>query len=461
VGGGPGTGGRPGGRRARHTRLLVGSGFKRFGPRRWALLAGALLIALGGVHLGTVTPAAAHGHRHRAPARMAAVASGHWVAAWGAAPQAPTAGNLSVAGFHDQTIRELVLASAGGSMVRVRLANTFGSRTLLVGRAAVAVAAGVGARLAPASSHALSFAGQASVSIPPGAEAISDPVRLTIAPLTELAISLFLPGPTGPATQHVLAQQVGYVAAGAHAGDSAASAFTVTTDSWYYLNGVDVLAPRSDLGAVVALGDSITDGVGSPVNANARWPNDLARRLAALRGSTLSVVDEGIGGNRVLNDSPCCGVNAVARFDRDVRDQAAARDVIVLEGINDIGFSASPSALTVPHTDVSAAQIIGGYEQLIALAHAAGLRIFGATLTPFAGARYWTPVGERKREAVNRWILTAHAFDGVVDFAAATADPRDPERLAPAYDSGDHLHPDAAGYRAMAAAIDLRALLSG
>jgi lysophospholipase L1-like esterase len=221
-----------------------------------------------------------------------------------------------------------------------------------------------------------------------------------------------------------------------------------------------VLDSRRTLGSVVALGDSITDGVGSGIGRNQRWPNYLAGRLNARTGDTLAVVDEGIGGNRVLNGSLCCGVSAVARFERDVGKQPGARDVILLEGINDINYSLNHGSLTAPHTDVSALQIVQGYERIIALAHTAGLRIFGATLTPFQGARYWTPAGEAKREAVNNWIRTSGAFDGVIDFAGAVADPADPNRLNPADDSGDHLHPNAAGYRAMAAAINLRALLS-
>ena len=199
----------------------------------------------------------------------------------------------------------------------------------------------------------------------------------------------------------------------------------------------------------------------SKVNANARWPNDLARRLDARR-QRLAVADEGISGNRVLNDSLCCGVNALSRFDRDVVDRAGAKEVILLEGINDIGFSDNASnPLTRPNTDVSAAQIIAGYQQIIAQAHAAGLKIFGATLTPFKGAGYWTPAGEVKREKVNRWILTSGAFDGVIDFASAVADSHDATKMAPQYDSGDHLHPNDAGYQAMANAIPLRLLLVG
>ena len=384
-------------------------------------------------------------------------AGSHWITTWGASPQPATGGNLSRAGFRNATLREIVLTSAGGVRVRVRLTNAFGSAPLLVGLAAVAID-GSGPNTVPGTSRSLYFGGRRSVVIPPGGEATSDSVPLAVQPATRLAVSIFLPRPTGPATQHADAEQVNYVATGAHV-LGAGGPFKVRTRSWYFLDGVDVLGARRALGSVIALGDSITDGVGSPFDANARWPNDLARRFNALSGSTLAVVDEGIGGNRVLNNALCCGVNAVSRFEQDVRDQPGARDVILLEGINDIGYSQNRGPLTAPHTDVSALEIVEGYERIITLAHTAGLKIFGATLTPFQGARYWTPAGEAKREAVNNWIRTSGAFDGVIDFAAAVADPSDPERLNPAYDSGDHLHPNAAGYRAMAAAINLSALL--
>ena len=381
----------------------------------------------------------------------------HWIATWGASPQAATGGNLSRAGFRNVTIREIVLTSAGGARVRVRLTNAFGSGPLRVGLAAVAIDHS-GPSTVAGTSHALYFGGRRSVLIPPGGEVTSDASPLEVPPATRLAISLYLPLPTGPATQHADAEQLNYVATGAHVAGGG-HPFKVRTGSWYFLDGVDVLGSRRTLGSVIALGDSITDGVGSAFGKNERWPNDLERRLNALSGSTLAVVDEGIGGNRVLNDALCCGVNAIARFVPDVRDQPGARDVVLLEGINDIGYSQNRGPLTAPHTNVSALQIVEGYERIITLAHTAGLKIFGATLTPFEGARYWTPAGEAKREAVNNWIRTSGAFDGVIDFAAAVADRRDPERLDRAYDSGDHLHPNAAGYRAMAAAINLRALL--
>jgi len=409
-----------------------------------------VLLRIGGAVLDSDTPAAA--------TPVPVPAGSHWIAAWGASPQPATPGNLSRAGFRNATIREIVLTSAGGVRLRVRLTNAYGSGPLRIGLAAVAIDRG-GANTVDGTSRPVYFDHRRSVVIAPGAEATSDPVTLAIPASTRLAVSIFLPRATGPATQHADAEQVNYVAAGAHAADGG-GAFKIRTHSWYFLDGVDVLGARRALGSVVALGDSITDGVGSGLGKNERWPNYLAARFNARPGTTLAVVDEGIGGNRVLNGSLCCGVSAVARFERDVGDQPGARDVILLEGVNDIGYSQSRGPLTAPHTDVSALQIVQGYERIIALAHTAGLEIFGATLTPFAGARYWTPAGEAKRDAVNNWIRTSGAFDGVIDFAGAVADPGDPDRLNPAFDSGDHLHPNAAGYRAMAGAINLGALLA-
>ena len=435
-------------------------------PFRRYVWAGALLAALaaaaGVVRLGGDARAAAstrHAPTSTQPLPPAVyVPGGHWVAMWGASPQAPIAGNLSEGGFAGQTLRQIVFASAAGPMVRVRLSNAFGSAPVRVAQASIAVQRHR-AELAPGTLRPLSFSGRASAVIPAGGEVVSDPVVLRVRPALHLAVSLYLRAPSGPVTQHTQARQVNYVASGGHALDLAGGVFVTQTTSWYLLDGVDVLASARDRGAVVALGDSITDGVGSPLNANARYPNDLSRRFAARPGPTMSVIDEGIGGNRVLNPTACCGEPAVARFRRDVLGRAGVRAVIVLEGVNDIGQSQSRGPLTAPHTPVSALRIVEGYAQIIGMAHAAGLKVFGATLTPFRGARYWTPAGEAKREAVNRWILDSGQFDGVIDLASAVADPGKPERLAPVYDSGDHLHPDAAGYRAMARAVNLAMLL--
>jgi lysophospholipase L1-like esterase len=440
---------------------------QRFHRLTWLAVVLAVGFGAGAVlRLDGVKPAQAHpsprGLTAPVPERPAVVRvpthSGHWVTAWAAAPQAAVPANLSAHGFADQTLRQVVFSSAGGSFARIRLTNTFGTRPLMVGRASVAIQ-GAGARLSAGTLRPVTFSGRPSVVVRPGAEVLSDPVSLRIAPFAHVVISVYLPATTGPATGHGQARQVNYVSSGDRALAPGAQDFGRQTQSWYVLAGLDVLAPLRFAGTVVAFGDSITDGVGSPVNANQRWPNDLARRLVARGGNTLAVVDAGIGGNRVLNSSACCGVAGVARFRRDALDQARVRDVILLEGINDIDFSQSHDPNNLPHTNVSALQIVEGYTRIIAMAHAAGLRIFGATLTPFAGARYWTPAGEAKRQAVNRWIETSGAFDGVIDFAAAVADPAYPLRLNPAYDSGDHLHPNAAGYRAMANAVSLAMLL--
>lgn len=387
-------------------------------------------------------------------------ARGHWIAGWAASPEAAAPTSPFADGFRDQTIRNIIYTSAGGTVARVRLDNAFGSRALEVGAAAIAVT-GRGAPGLAGASVPLSFAGHSSTVIPPGRQVFSDPVRLAVRPFERLAVSVFLPRATGPPTEHYNAHQTNYLATGDRVLAAGAAAFNSPLESWYFVSSLDVWSSGRDRGAVVALGDSITNGNGSATGANARWPNALARRLASLPGQAPSVVDAGIEGNRVLNAAPCCGPSAVARFGRDVLHQSGVAEVILLEGINDITYSNSASPLTVPHSNVSAPQIIAGYEELIERAHSAGLKIFGATLTPFAGSQPWTPAGEAKREAVNAWIRSSGAFDGVIDFARVLGAPADPERLDPRYDDGDHLHPNDAGYQAMANAIDLARLVRG
>jgi GDSL-like lipase/acylhydrolase family protein len=279
-----------------------------------AAVLSAVIGAVAAVRLGGAGRAAAS-VRHR-PAVIHQPGE-HWVASWGASPQAPIAANLSTRGFTNETVREIVDASAGGVMVRVRLANAFGAMPMRVAAASVAVQHR-GAELTSGTLRALSFGGRGTVVIPARGGVASDPVVLRVRPGTHLAVSLYLDAPSGPVTQHTQARQSNWVAAGARTLDVSDRAFFIPTESWYLLSGVDVLAARRDRGTVVALGDSITDGVGSPLDANSRYPNDLARRLAARTGATLSVVDEGIGGNRVINATACCGVGAVARFRRDV-----------------------------------------------------------------------------------------------------------------------------------------------
>ena len=421
------------------------------GGQRLRHLGSAALLAAVSVAAFTVLPAAASSQLG-SPGRDDR--GRDWVATWGASPVVGAASPFpglvcqSKTGVSDQTVRDVIFTSVGGDRVRVRLTNSFGSQPLTVGGASIAVAES-GAQARAGTLHALTFGGAGGITIPPGAEALSDPVPLKVAALQDLLVSVFVPGASGPATNHFDAQQDNFIStAGDFTLDASAAAFTTVNSCSYFVDGVSVVAEGRVEGAVVALGDSITDGTRSTVNANRRWPNDLARRLNVRHGRTLAVVDEGIAGNQVLKDSGLAGVNVLARLDRDVLEQSGARDVILLEGVNDIGAS-----------HATADQLIPAYMQIIAQVHARGLRIFGGTLTPFKGAFYWTPAGEQTREAVNHWILTSGAFDGVVDFAAATANPADPLTFNPAFDSGDHLHPNDAGYQAMANAVNLNRLL--
>lgn len=398
----------------------------------------------------TVALALAAGGAATSPARQADPQTGrHWVGTWAASPQTPADTWDHPAAFGDQTLRQIVHVSMGGDTLRVRFSNAFGRQPLVIGAASIALSAG-GAAIVPGTSRPLTFGGHASITVPAGAPALSDPVALHVPPLANLAISLYLPDSTRATTYHGMAMQTAYISPpGDHtAADTMPTAGTAK--HWFLLTGVSVRAPR-DAGAIVALGNSITDGNASTVDANARWPDDLARRLEHAHDmGRLAVLNEGISGNRLLHDS--AGTNALARFDRDVLRQPGARYVIVLLGINDIGFSAMKG---FRNEDVSADEIIAAQRQLIARAHELGLSIYGGTLTPFEGADYFTPAGEAKRQAVNRWIRNSGEYDGVIDFDRAVRDPEHPARFAPAYDSGDHLHPGDAGYEAMATAVDL------
>jgi lysophospholipase L1-like esterase len=363
-----------------------------------------------------------------------------WETAWSAAP-------VDMGDYHyTGTVRDVIFTSVGGNTVRIRLSNVFGTQPYEFGEASIGVSDAEGnitGAVVP-----LTFNGQPSVTIPQGGEVLSDPVSLTVPALHDLAVSVYVPADDGEQTGHPASQQINYVTEGTDNVMDQTSAAYGQLNGWFYVDSVDVTTQPRVHGTVVALGDSITDGINSTVNANTRWPNDLARRLDALRGDTMSVADEGISANQVLGGGGQAGVAAVLRFNRDVVQRAGAKDVILLEGVNDIGTA-----------DASASAIIAGDEQLIADARAAGLKIFGATLTPFKGASYWSPAKEQAREALNQWIRTSGAFDGVIDFAKATEDPSDPEMYYPPYDSGDHLHPDDAGYQAMASAVNLAMLL--
>jgi lysophospholipase L1-like esterase len=424
-----------------------------------AFLVASLMAALGA---GATVPAVAAGTAVHSGGSAAPGPVG-WTGTWAASPQQARPADLTgpgdptVTGFDDQTVREIVHTSLGGTALRIHLSNAFSQQVLTVGGMTVG-AEGTGADLA-SPPVTVTFGGGRGIRIPPGGSAVSDSVRMRVTPQSNLAVSIFLPGVTGPTTNHDLAEQVNYVSVpGDHASDPDGQAFTQQAFSWFYLSGVDVRPLTAAAGAVVALGDSITDGYQSTTSGNDRWPDVLAARLED-SGRPMGVLNEGISGNRVLGDSVCFGTSALSRLAADVLDQPGARTVILLEGINDIGFPLEPDAgCTAPNIAVTAQQIIAGYRQIIARAHGRGLRMIGATLTPIEGSGYWSVSTEQERLAVNAWIMSSHAFDGVIDFDKAVRDPADPHRLLAAYDSGDHLHPNDAGYHAMADAINLALL---
>lgn len=374
---------------------------------------------------------------------------GRWIGTWYASPQEPTIG-LNPAeeprSFADQTIRQVARVSIGGERVRIRFSNEIGDQPLSIGGASIALQAS-GASIQAGTLRRLTFAGEPATIVPAGAPVLSDPVDFDLPELSSLVVTLYLPEETGPATAHLLGRQTAYVVSGDATGATDLPG-AETTESRYFLTGVQVVADES-AAAIVTLGDSITDGFAATTDQNRRWPDILAERLARrARGPERPVLNAGISGNRVLND--IIGPNAQARFDRDVLAQPGVRYLTILEGINDIGFGTF-----LPDQVVSAEQIIAGYRQLIERAHSRGIAVFGATLTPFEGAGYFTEAGEAKRQAVNDWIRNSGAFDAVIDFDRVTRDPSNPRRLRPEYDSGDRLHPSDAGYAAMAESIDL------
>jgi lysophospholipase L1-like esterase len=348
--------------------------------------------------------------------------------------------------------------------VRVVLSNAYGTAPVTIGGAHIALRDKQGA-IQTTSGGPLTFSGKPTMTIPANAVIYSDPVTLTVPPLSDLAIDLYLPGTTNtPATltMHAAALQTSYISETGNYAGKTTMPEVGTTRSWFLLSRVDVVAPDAT-GAIVAFGDSITDGAQSTADTNNRWPDHLARRLLA-QGAKMGVLNAGIGGNRVLNEAPVApgadmravgaGINALARFERHVLSLPGATHVIVLEGINDIGNARD-------NPTPSAADLVAAHKQLIEQAHARGLTIIGATLTPFWGAAYYTEAGEAKRQALNEWIRTGKGYDGVIDFDKAARDPGDPKKLLEKYDSCDYLHPSDAGYKAMADAIDLSLFKSG
>ena len=371
----------------------------------------------------------------------------HWVGTWATAP-APAEG----AAFSNQTLRMNARVSIGGDTLRVRLSNAYGVRPLTIGAAHIGVRA-TGAGIVPEFGSCIEFGGETSATIAAGALLLSDPVDLSVAPLADLAITFWLPGdlPASFGITGRYARQTNYISP---PGDFSAEAVMPVgrlTDDWYFVNGIDVLA-SADTGGIVALGDSLTDANISTHDAFCRWPDQLARRLVARGGRAMGVMNQGLGGNRILHDIR--GDSGLRRFDRDVLAQPGVTHAIVMLGTNDLR-----NRWAKPEEEVTAEQMIAGLKQMALRAHARGIRIFGCTLTPFEHETFlvgaWTPAREAVRQAVNAWIRDGGAFDAVVDFDKGLRDPEHPTRMLPVYDCGDHLHPSDAGYNRMGDVIDL------
>ena len=365
----------------------------------------------------------------------------NWVSTWVASPQLTD----QVLKFSDQTLRQIVHTSIEGDLVRVRLSNAFGVQPITLGEVHIALR-NKGSAIVPGSDRVLTFGGKPAITMPSGAIILSDPTRLHIHPMTDLAISIYLPYPTDATTIHSLALQDNYISPrGNFAGITIIHPVN-TMQKWIFLTGVEVTASKK-VRAVIALGDSITDGANSTPNGNYRWPNILADRLVTnvKKHLHMAVLDAGISGNRILNDG--VGPSALARFDRDVLAQPSIAYLILLEGINDIRYP-TPGI-------INPVGITTGLHQLIERAHEHGIRVFVGTLLPFEGSLYYTLQGEQERQQVNHWIRTSGACDGVIDFDRIMRDPSHPTRLLPLYDSSDHLHPNDDGYKMMGKSIRL------
>ena len=379
-----------------------------------------------------------------------------WVASWGTSVQIPEPQNaLPADDLRDATLRQIFHLSAGGTALRVHVSNAFGTEALHF--TAVHVARPVSAdsaKIDAATDKALTFAGNGEVTVPPGAEYISDPLEYPVAALSDLAVTFHMDAAPARQTGHPGSRATSYYVHG-----DAVSAAVLTdakhVDHWYQISEIDVLA-AGGAASVVALGDSITDGHGATTNGNDRWTDVLAQRLQGAPSTrSVGVSNQGIGGNHLLTDG--LGPNALARFDRDVLGPAAVRWVIVFEGVNDLGGLARTAEVTPAEHAAQVQRVIAAYQQIIARAHAHGLSVIGATITPYVGSDYYhpSPLSEADRQAVNQWIRAAGHIDAVIDFDAVVRDPQRPDHLLPAYDCGDHLHPSPAGYRAMGEAVPL------
>ena len=379
-----------------------------------------------------------------------------WITTWGASQQIPEPNNaLPVDDLRDSTVRQIFHLSVGGSTIRVHVSNAFGTEALHFTSVHIArPLSPSSSAIDPTTDKALSFAGSGDVSVPPGAEFISDPLDFPVAPLSNLAVTFHLDAPPSRQSGHPGSRATSYYVHG-----DAVSAADLTdpkrVDHWYQVSAIDVLAP-ADAASVVALGDSITDGHGATTNGNDRWTDVVAARLqSSTETRNVGVSNQGIGGNHLLTDG--LGPNALSRFDRDALAPAGVRWLIVFEGVNDLGGLARNGEVSPAEHKALVARVLAAYQQIITRAHAHGLRVMGATITPYVGSEYYHPgpLSEADRQAVNMWIRAAGHFDAVVDFDAVVRDPQSPDRLLPAYDCGDHLHPSPAGYRAMGEAVPL------
>ncbi|MBH1932856.1 SGNH/GDSL hydrolase family protein [Streptomyces sp. AV19] len=423
-----------------------------------AALAAVVTLVSAAVLLGT---AGGRGKDDRAAApgrtpEAAPASAGSWTGTWAAAPAAaePRTGRNGLAGT---SIRNVIHTSVGGTGARVQLSNLFGNRPLHIAHASIAVSAGPGTAAAvPGSMRRLTFGGRTAAVVPAGRAAFSDPVPLPVAPASDLLVTLYSAAPSGPVTLHPHARQLSWLARGDRTEDAGGARYATRTAYWRYVTAVDVWGTQA-AGAVVAIGDSITDGVTSTAGANQRWTDHLAARLRTERGAPrYGVLNTGISGNRILlsnrGRAPANNPGALDRFDRDVLDRTGVRAVVVELGVNDI--------LRRPQ-QLDPRRILAGLHQLVARAHERGLTVVGATLTPFGGHLGVVPRQETVRLAVNAEIRAGRVFDAVVDFDRVLRDPADPQRLLPAYDSGDRLHPNDAGYRRMAGAVDVGVLGRG